>query len=175
MSRFVRTHKARKIFLDRLSVGDSISAAARAAGAEPSNFKAWRRSDPDFLQDWDDAIEEGTDFIEDVATERALTKSDPLMIMMLKARRPDKYDRGSKLELSGGISVEGSKGKLLNKVARLQAQGALSSSRSDGKPAVLEDAEPEAQATPLLPPPDTARVERGGKRRRATQPNNQQP
>ena len=78
MSRFVRTYKARKIFLDRLAVGDSVSAAARAAGAEPKNFKAWRNSDPDFASDWDDAIEEGTDFIEDVATERALTKSDPL-------------------------------------------------------------------------------------------------
>lgn len=174
MSRFVRTFKARKIFLDRLGVGDSVSAAARAAGAEPRVFKAWRNSDPDFAQDWDDAIEEGTDFIEDVATERAIVKSDPLMMMMLKARRPDKYDRGSKLELSGGISVEGAKSKLLNKVARLQARGELSGPVDPGEPAIPEDAEPQAQATPLLPAPDQAGVGRGGKRRRAAQPSSQQ-
>lgn len=169
MSRFVRTYKARKIFLDCLGVGDSVSAAARAAGGDPKNFRAWRKADPDFAQDWDDAIEEGTDFIEDVATERALTKSDPLMMMMLKARRPDKYDRGSKLELSGGFSVEGAKSKLLNKIARLQSPRTLSPPGGPGEQPILTDAEPEAQDAKLLPSPDPSGTGpiRGRKRRAA--------
>jgi hypothetical protein len=121
MSRHVRTFKRRKAFLDMLEVGMSISRAADAAGATTQFFKSWRNSDEDFAKDWDEAIETGTDYIEDTATQRALEKSDPLMMMMLKARRPEKFDRGSRLELTGNINVEGSKAKLLNRLARLQA------------------------------------------------------
>lgn len=153
MSYFVRTHRRRKKFLDELAVGSSISQAATAAGGTPSNFRAWRKSDPGFASDWDDAIEEGTDFLEDVATDRAIKKSDPLMMMMLKARRPDKYDRGSKLELSGGIDVSGSRAKLLNKVARLQAAGQLQSQSGEGEQKVPSPKD-EAGSKYLLPAPD---------------------
>lgn len=165
MSRFVRTFKRRKIFLDQLAVGNSISFAAAAADGTPKNFKTWRDSDPDFAADWEEAEETGTDFIEDAATDRALKKSDPLMAMILKARRPEKYDRGSKLELSGGISVEGSKQKLLNKIARLQASGQLPGSPPESEQKVLE-AEPEAQEPLQLPAPSDIPV-RGRKRRAA--------
>lgn len=172
MPNFVRTFKRRKAFLDQLEVGNSISRAAEAAGGTVKNFKAWRNADPDFAKDWDEAIETGTDFIEDVATERALTKSDPLMAMILKARRPDKYDRGSKLELSGGISVEGSKQKLLNKIARLQAQGAVAAGGAEEEPEVSEKAQPESREVLALPAPVEADRDgvpaRGRKRRRAT-------
>lgn len=169
MSRFVRTFKARKAFLDALEVGDSISRAAEAAGGSARNFRRWRDEDPDFAQDWDDAIEAGTDFIEDTATERALNKSDPLMMMILKARRPEKFDRGSKLELSGGIDVTGSRAKLLNKIARLQAEGAISTGGGQEEPEVLEgETAPERLA---LPAPDTGVPQRGRKRRAVEQGN----
>lgn len=158
MSRFVRTYKRRKIFLDQLAVGASISFAAEAAGGTVSNFRAWKKSDPDFASDWEDAIESGTDFIEDVALERALTKSDPLMQMILKARRPDKYDRGSKLELSGGISVEGSKAKLLNKLAKLKAAGAgaryLLEGGEEEEPEVSGAVAQEEKGVAALPAPE---------------------
>lgn len=165
MSRFVRTFKARKIYLDQLAAGNSESFAAEAAGGTTKNFKTWRNSDEAFQADYEDAIEAGTDFIEDVAVQRALTKSDPLMMMILKARRPDKYDRGSKLELSGGISVEGAKSKLLNKIARLQASGSLP---AGGGEEVEEVPEAEVPETKLLPAPnrDVTPV-RGSKRKRA--------
>lgn len=167
MSQFVRTYKRRKIFLDQLEVGSSVSFAAAAADGAVRNFKNWRRDDPDFAADWDEAIETGTDFIEDAATDRALKKSDPLMIVMLKARRPEKYDRGGKLELSGGISVEGSKQKLLNKIARLQAVGKLPQGTGESQqdlPEVLDQATEEVVDQKLLPAP-----ERGRKRRAAVE------
>lgn len=159
MSRFIRTFKCRKLFLDQLEVGSSLAFAANAAGGTLRIFRKWRDDDADFAKDWDDAIEAGTDFLEDVATERAMKKSDPLMIMMLKARRPEKYDRGSKLELSGGINVTGSKQKLLNRLARIQA-----ASRQE----VLEEVkEKEAEEIKSLPAPeaDPAPITRGRKRR----------
>lgn len=169
---FVRTFKARKAFLDSLSVGDSVSSAARAAGGTVRNFNKWKREDPAFAEDWDEAIEEGTDFIEDIATERAMRKSDPLMIMLLKARRPEKFDRNSgKAGVEVNINVEGARAKLLNKVARLQAQRGLPSGGGEEESEVpedlLEEAETEGQF--LLPPPDTSGVlGRGTKRRGVT-------
>jgi hypothetical protein len=165
MSRFIRTFKARKIFLDSLAVGDSVSFAARAAGGTARVFKRWRDEDDSFAKDWEEAEEEGTDYIEDAATNRALLKSDPLMAMILKARRPEKYDRGSKLELSGGIDVTGSKAKLLNRIARLQAAGQISTGGDEAQPEVSE-AEPEEKKL-LLPAPDPGLPVRGRKRRAA--------
>lgn len=178
MSRFVRTHKARKIFLDQLEVGNSLSFAAHAAGGTTRNFKRWREEDENFAKDWDEAIENGTDFIEDVALDRALKKSDPLMQMILKARRPEKYDRGSKLELSGGIDVTGSKAKLLNRIARIQAQGNVAAGDGEEKSEALGDQS--EKGVPLLPAPaepeeqlhdsrSGSRPIRGSKRRAATQ------
>lgn len=165
---FVRTFKRRKKFLDELGVGSSESLAARAADGTLAQFRKWRREDPDFAKDWDDAIEEGTDFIEDVATQRAIRKSDTLMAMILKARRPDKYDRGGKLELSGNVNVEGSKQKLLNRLARLQAAGQLPTGGDQAVPQLSDEAngtEPVPEALPA--PSNDAGVSRGGKRRRA--------
>lgn len=162
MSQFVRTFKRRKIFLDQLEAGNSISFAAHAADGTVKQFKRWRETDTDFAADWDEAIESGTDFIEDVATERALKKSDPLMAMILKARRPDKYDRGGKLELSGGISVEGAKTKLLNKIARLQAQGLLAAVTDESVEALPAPEEDEANSAQAVASPV-----RGSKRRAA--------
>lgn len=125
MPQFVRTYKRRKAFLDSISVGDSVSMAATGAGGTTRQFKAWAKEDANFEADWKEAEEQGTDFIEDIAVERAIKKSDVLMMAVLKARRPDKYDRGSKLELSGGISVEGAREKLLNRLAKLKAGGQL--------------------------------------------------
>lgn len=169
MSHWVRSFKKRKAFLDQLEAGDSVSAAARAAGGTAREFNAWRKDDPNFAKDWEEAEEAGTDFIEDVATNRALTKSDSLMAMILKARRPDKYDRGSKLELSGGISVEGSKATLLNKLARLKAQGALPQVDSEAEQNLLEGSEAVPTEPLALPAPDNVGSVKGRKRRAAAE------
>lgn len=146
-----------------------MSSAARAAGGTVRQFKAWMAADEDFRLDYEDAIEAGTDLLEDAAYDRAVSKSDALAIFLLKARRPDKYDRGSKLELSGGISVEGAKSKLLNKIARLQAAGALSSESEAAINGVPGEESAEGQEVKLLPAPDPADVGRGRKRRAAAQ------
>jgi hypothetical protein len=172
MSRFVRTFRARKAFLDCLAAGDSVSKAARAAGGTTSIFKRWKNEDPNFAADWEEAEEEGTDFIEDVATERAMKKSDPLMLAILKARRPDKFDRANKLELSGGIDVTGARAKLLNKIARLQAEGSVPTGGSEEKSEVLEAEAP--KAVKLLPAPEPGSVPQRGRKRRAAEPSNRQ-
>lgn len=154
MSHPVRTFKRRKAFLDELEQGSSESLAAAFADAPLRFFRKWRKEDPDFAKDWEDAIEAGTDLIEDAAVKRALIKSDSLMAMILKARRPDKYDRGSKLELSGQVNVEGSKQKLLNRIARLQATGQVLAGSISEEPEVLASPDGTEEGPKLLGSPD---------------------
>lgn len=165
MSRFIRTFKARKTYLDVIACGGSDTLAAEAAGGNLGIFRRWRETDDDFKADYEDAKEAGTDLLEDAVYNRALRTSDSLAMFMLKARRPDKYDRGSKLELSGGISVEGAKSKLLNKIARLQAAGELS---GGGDQALPEENALEEKGTKFLPPPDPDGAPIRGRKRRAS-------
>lgn len=141
-----------------------------AAGATTAIMKRWRAEDTDFAADWDEALEDGTDFIEDVATERALKKSDPLMLAILKARRPDKFDRANKVEFSGGIDVTGAKGRLLNKIARLQAEGSVPAGGGEQEPEVLAADAPPKQK--LLPAPEPGSLPERGRKRRAAQQGN---
>ena len=96
-----RTPEVRARFLAALSDGLSVTAAAIAAGARRSAMYGWRAEDPLFAEAWDEAIEEGTDKLEDEARRRALNGSDQLIMFMLKARRPAKYRERSLHEHTG--------------------------------------------------------------------------
>jgi len=78
-----------------------VTNAAIAAGARRAAMYGWRKEDPVFAGAWDDAIEAGTDKLEDEARRRALNGSDPLLMFMLKARRPAKYRERSVHEHTG--------------------------------------------------------------------------
>lgn len=62
---------------------------------------ALRDRDPKFREAWEDALEHGSDRLEDIAHRRARNGSDTLLIFLLKARRPDKYRERSAVEHSG--------------------------------------------------------------------------
>jgi hypothetical protein len=78
-------------FLATLARGGSVSRAAAAIGVSRNCLYIHRREDPEFLAAWEDAYEQGTDRIEDVALELATTGSVPLVIFLLKSRRKDVY------------------------------------------------------------------------------------
>ena len=87
----VRTPKKAEAITAALADGLSINAACRAAGVGRTTYYMWRNDDPEFASAADDAIEAGTDTLEDIARERAKDSSDTLLIFLLKARRPGKY------------------------------------------------------------------------------------
>jgi hypothetical protein len=60
----------RASFLERLFEGYSITAAARAARIDRSTAFKIRARDPEFALQWDEAIEMGTDLLEDEAVRR---------------------------------------------------------------------------------------------------------
>src|SRR5829696_6157972 len=87
----IRTDEVRTKFLEALSEGMSIANAAGAAGTGRGAMYVWRREDPEFASDWDEAVEVGTDKLEDEARRRAMNGSDAVLMFLLKARRPAQY------------------------------------------------------------------------------------
>jgi hypothetical protein len=109
------TH-AREAFLSALMRGLSVTGAAIHANLPRRTIYDWRNADTEFRTAWDDALEYGSDRLEDEAFRRAhdgvekplvsggkLVKdddgvslrireySDTLMCLLLKSRRPEKY------------------------------------------------------------------------------------
>lgn len=100
---------AREKALAELRKGMSLTAAARAADIDRSTLWQWRQVDLDFDAQVLEAIEAGTDALEDEARRRATEGtlrpvfhggqqvgevreySDQLMALLLKGRRPERY------------------------------------------------------------------------------------
>lgn len=96
-------------FLDELAKGVSVAGAASAIGLSRTAMYQRRAADEDFATAWDEAVEAGTDILEDEARRRAVDGvpepkyyegaicgtvqkySDSMLMFMLKARRPGKY------------------------------------------------------------------------------------
>jgi hypothetical protein len=77
-------------FLEILGRGYSVTRAAYEVGVARRTAYHWR-ADPDFLALWNDALEDGTDLLEDEARRRAIDSSDSLLKFLLTARRPAIY------------------------------------------------------------------------------------
>lgn len=107
-----------------------MARAATAAGWSRQSAYNYRRDYLDFADEWEQAVEAGTDLLEDEALRRAMAGdrryafdrngdpllhpetgepyyekqySDTLLIVMLKARRPEKYAARAQLEHSGRV------------------------------------------------------------------------
>jgi hypothetical protein len=129
-----RTPALEKIFLEQLAAGYSVTASAWTIGVHRMAAYRWRdlslatrQEDGSFLDDfcvrWDDAMEAGVDRLEDEAHRRAargvekpvyqggvmvgtITEySDTLMQVMLKGKRPSRYntERHELVGAGGGL------------------------------------------------------------------------
>jgi hypothetical protein len=98
-------------FLACLRDGYSPTKAAKEIGLSYMSAKAWKAKDREFSIEWDEAMEEGTDSLEDEARRRAVDGvarpvfqrgehvgdtqeySDGLLVTLLQARRPWKFKK----------------------------------------------------------------------------------
>jgi hypothetical protein len=106
------TRAARERFLAHLGNGHTIKSSAAAAAPKVPGTKAWyrlRKTDAEFAELWDEALEEGIQQLEEEARRRAVEGvtvpimyrgeqvasvqefSDTLLIFLLKAKRPEVY------------------------------------------------------------------------------------
>ena len=121
-NRTIRTPKKEAAFLEALSIngGNVARACARSRFSRNAAYQ-WRAADPGFARKWAAAVEMGTDALEDEAVRRAhegterpvyhqgeqvgtvRVYSDTLMILMLKARRPNRYKERTGKDHSGRV------------------------------------------------------------------------
>jgi len=86
------TADRKAFFLDTvIKTGGNISKAATLLGTTRQNVYRWTQSDPAFAQALENALEYGTENLEEAYYGRAMEMSDRAAEFLLKARRPDKY------------------------------------------------------------------------------------
>lgn len=114
-----RSSRRESALLEALANGLSVAAAAQRAGIGRRTAFRWKSQDPHFCDRWSEAVEAGTDRLEDEALRRAVEgveepvyqggrqvgvvrKYDSQLIMfLLKARRPSKYRERATIQHSG--------------------------------------------------------------------------
>lgn len=101
------TAKKRDEFLSIVADGHSITYAARLVGMSRSRVYAIREVDAEFAEALEQAVQEGSEALEDVALSRAIEGSDTLLMFLLKGRMPEKYkDRVQQdTNVSGDIKI----------------------------------------------------------------------
>jgi hypothetical protein len=142
------SEKARADFLAGLADGQTVGRAAQRAGRDPRRFYELRNGDESFSVEWAEALEQGTQLIEDELRQRAVegwsealeeyrdgqlvrvTKtrrySPALLIFLLKSRRPDVYRDSAVVRVTGHdggpVQVEGYSPPTLADVLRLASE-----------------------------------------------------
>ena len=110
----------RNLFLEALAAGWTVSHAAKRTGIARGRFYELREVDESFAAVWDEALESGTQVLENELHRRALEGWDEdsydgdgnlvrrvrryspaLLIFSLKARKPDVYRDNAHLTVSG--------------------------------------------------------------------------
>lgn len=115
-----RAPKWMKAFLAALALTGNVSAACRNARIDRHEVYNYRKTDSDFADAWDDALEQATDLLEEEARRRAYSGveepvfgslgqglgtgevgtirkySDTLLIFLLNGNRPQKYRQTAK-------------------------------------------------------------------------------
>jgi hypothetical protein len=114
--------KACASFLEALSVGGSVTHAAKRAGVARQRFYEQREADGAFASTWDEALAQGTEALEDEARRRAAEGweepiyqrgelvghvrkySDNLLIFLLKARDPARFRESVQVNAGGEVT-----------------------------------------------------------------------
>lgn len=117
--RTLLTNKKKKVFLDALADGVSVTNSAKLAGFSRRYMYDLREKLPEFAAEWDDAWEQGADMWRDLVRQRAIEgtlepivyqgvklgevhrRSDTMVIFATKARAPEFKDN-AKIEVNVG-------------------------------------------------------------------------
>jgi hypothetical protein len=113
------TLKAREDFIARLREGDTVTAAARQVNLSRRALYDHKAADPEFSVEWDEALDEGVEVLEQEAKRRAVDGtlkpvfhqgqecgyireySDSLLSLLLKAKKPKVYRENASIEHTG--------------------------------------------------------------------------
>ncbi len=93
-----------EVYLELLAEGFSVTEAATAIGISRTTSWYWRQN-PAFFKRCQAAIRASVPDLEAEAHRRALKGSDKLLIFLLQARDPEKYNLAQKVEHSGAVDI----------------------------------------------------------------------
>jgi len=142
MTRKKWTPQRREIFLETLRQSANVSAAARAAGMSRRAAYNHRLQEPQFREEWDQALEEALDDLEAELRRRAIqgvekpvyyggkpcgtirNYSDTLGMFLLKCRRPDVFATDSAAEeAEAERELADARSRLDERIGRLTSAG----------------------------------------------------
>lgn len=133
------TPKKIEKFLATLSVCGNVTRSALEAGLNRTTLYRKRSEDKDFAREWETALEMGNEALEDEARRRAYEGweepvwhkgqecgtvrkfSDTLLIVLLKAHKPEKYADRKKVDLNATIANMGDD-ELRKAIVAMEAQ-----------------------------------------------------
>ena len=167
----------RAVFLSALEAGLSVSGAAASCGVSRATVYRWRDRSQRFTDQWHDAVQDGTDTLEDEALRRATMGTvrpvfwkgaqvgevrqynDRLLMFLLQARRPEVYrlpPGAPAPELPAPRAKQQSldammdeMSALLDRLKALDAEAAATAPRIADAPASPVSADPPVQPRPV--------------------------
>ena len=83
-------------FLEVLATGASVARAAAEIGAARSTVFGWKKDNPKFAERWDNAVETGTDLMEDEALRLFLENGSAQKCDHRSAGRNWRHDRAAR-------------------------------------------------------------------------------
>lgn len=110
--------RQKKKFIETLEAQSTVLHAAKAAGISRWTAYRWRQEDLEFSEQWDEAIENAVDVVENSLYQKAVNGDTICMIFYLKAHRPIYRDRLN-------IDIEQVRGEIAERIAQLGDNRAL--------------------------------------------------
>lgn len=101
--RYLNDDSKKQAILALVADGMSIGRAFNKLGLGRATLRQFQEKDPEFVQLLEDAYNQGTDYLEDLALERA-HESDSVLIKLLESRRPEKFS--NKRQVGPSVKVE---------------------------------------------------------------------
>lgn len=101
--RYLNDDAKKQAILALVADGMSPGRAANKMGWGRATLRTLEQTDPEFIQQLNDAYQQGTDYLEDLALERA-HESDSVLIKLLESRRPEKFS--NKRQVGAAVKVE---------------------------------------------------------------------
>ena len=110
--------RCKKRFIETLEAQGTVLHAAKAAGVSRWTAYRWRQEDLEFAAQWDEALENAVDVVENSLYQKAVSGDTICMIFYLKAHRPIYRDRLN-------IDIEQVRGEIEERIAQLGENPAL--------------------------------------------------
>ena len=113
-----RRDRQKKKFIESLAEQSTVLHACKAAGISRQTADRWRDADPEFEAQWEEALENAVDVVENSLYQKAVSGDTICMIFYLKAHRPIYRDRLN-------IDIEQVRGEIEERMAQLGENPAL--------------------------------------------------